>query len=116
MEASTSQRVLRAEELELRPDEFLVLVGGHPLRLTVRELALLEALMQRAGRIVSRDELFRSVWRRAYRKDDRSVDVYVSKLRLKLEAAVPQRRFIHTHFGFGYRFDPEPRRPPLRLA
>jgi DNA-binding response OmpR family regulator len=116
MEASSHHRVLRAEELELRPDEFLALVAGHPLRLTVRELALLEALMQRCGRIVSREELYRSVWGRAYRRDDRSVDVYVSKLRLKLEAAIPDRRFIHTHFGFGYRFDPERARPPLRLA
>jgi DNA-binding response OmpR family regulator len=42
-----------------------------------------------------------------FRKDDRSVDVYVRKLRHKLELAVPEWRFIHTHFGFGYRFAAE---------
>jgi DNA-binding response OmpR family regulator len=42
-----------------------------------------------------------------YRKSDRSVDVYVAKLRQKLEEALPGRRFIDTHFGFGYRFSPE---------
>ncbi|HYY20643.1 MAG TPA: helix-turn-helix domain-containing protein [Thermoleophilaceae bacterium] len=109
MEASSNPRVLRAEELELRPYEFLALAAGHPLRLTVRELTLLQALMERSGRIVAREELYRAAWGRAYRSEDRSVDVYVAKLRVKLESAIPERRFIHTHFGFGYRFDPEPR-------
>jgi DNA-binding response OmpR family regulator len=39
---------------------------------------------------------------------DRSVDVYVHKLRTKLADALPEWGFIHTHFGFGYRFQPEP--------
>jgi DNA-binding response OmpR family regulator len=42
------------------------------------------------------------------RRDDRSVDVYVHKLRSKLAGVVPDRSFIHTHFGFGYRLEPEP--------
>jgi DNA-binding response OmpR family regulator len=100
--------VLQAGELELRPDEFVVLVGGHPLPLTVRELNLLTALMERGGRIVSRDELYRVVWGDFRRKDDRSVDVYVGRIRHKLADAVPGWSFIHTHFGFGYRFEPEP--------
>jgi DNA-binding response OmpR family regulator len=100
--------VLQAGELELRPDEFLVLAGGSPLAVTVRELNLLSALMERTGRIVSRDELYRVVWGDFRRKDDRSVDVYVGRIRHKLAEAVPGRSFIHTHFGFGYRFEPEP--------
>jgi DNA-binding response OmpR family regulator len=94
--------------LEVRPDEFLAKVDEQPIPLTVRELALLGALAARQGRIVSRAELYEAVWSRPFRKDDRSVDVYVRKLRHKLELAVPDWRFIHTHFGFGYRFDPEP--------
>ena len=50
------------------------------------------------------------MWGGELRPGDRSVDVYVSKLRGKLEAALPDRRFIHTHQGFGYRFQPEPSR------
>jgi hypothetical protein len=50
------------------------------------------------------------VWGGDLRPGDRSVDVYVSKLRGKLELALPDRRFIHTHQGFGYRFQPEPSR------
>jgi DNA-binding response OmpR family regulator len=95
-------------ELEVRPEEFTALVEGRPLYLTVRELDLLNALVERQGRIVSREELYRVVWGEEYRKHDRSVDVYVGKLRQKLERALPRRQFIHTHFGFGYRFDPEP--------
>ena len=94
--------------LEVRPDEFVAKVDEQPIPLTVRELALLDALVERKGRIVSRQELFSAVWDRPFRKDDRSVDVYVRKVRHKLELAVPEWRFIHTHFGFGYRFDPEP--------
>ena len=81
---------------------------GQPLNLTARELELLTALIEREGRIVSREELYRSVWGEPYRKSDRSVDVYVGKLRQKLDDAVPGRRFIHTHFGFGYRFQAQP--------
>jgi DNA-binding response OmpR family regulator len=106
MEAATSS-VMRAELLEIRPDEFLALAEGRPIPLTVRELALLCALAERPGRIVSREELYSAVWQRPYRKDDRSVDVYVRKLRHKLELALPEWAFIHTHFGFGYRFAPE---------
>ncbi len=99
---------LRVGDLELRPAEFLALADDRPINLTARELDLLTALVRRAGRIVSREELYRTVWGEPYRKTDRSVDVYVGKLRTKLADALPGRRFIHTHFGFGYRFQAEP--------
>lgn len=105
-----AESVLQAGELELRADEFLVLAGGRPLAMTVRELNLLTALMERSGRIVSRDELYRVVWGDFRRKDDRSVDVYIGRLRHKLADVLPEQSFIHTHFGFGYRFAPEPSR------
>ena len=104
MEASGS--VLHAGDLEIRPAEFTALVNGRPLPLTVRELQLLTALAERKGRIVSRAELYAVVWGEPYRKADRSVDVYIGKLRQKLAAALPGGNFIHTHFGFGYRFTP----------
>ena len=50
----------------------------------------------------------RSAWGRDLRPGDRAIDVYVHKLRAKLETALPGRRFIHTHVGLGYRFSPEP--------
>jgi DNA-binding response OmpR family regulator len=75
--------------------------------LSIRELRLLTELARRADRIMAREELFRLVWGREMRPGDRSVDVYVRKLRVKLEEALPGWRFIHTHFGFGYRLSAE---------
>jgi DNA-binding response OmpR family regulator len=106
-----AQRVLRAGELEIRPDDYLALVNGHALILSARELALLTTLVEEQGRIVPRAELYARVWGSEMRADDRSVDVYIHKLRVKLAGALPDRQFIHTHFGFGYRL--EPRRSQL---
>jgi DNA-binding response OmpR family regulator len=103
MEAAMRSVPLRIGELEIRPDEFVAELGGERLALTVRELELLTALAERSGRIVSREELYRVVWGEPYRKTDRSVDVYVGKVRQKLEHVRPGRELIHTHFGFGYR-------------
>ena len=104
MEAATEISPLFAGDLEIRPGEFTAIAGDQPLNLTSRELDLLTALVERKGRIVTREELYRTVWGEHYRKADRSVDVYVARLRQKLEEALPGQRFIHTHFGFGYRF------------
>ncbi|HEU0019544.1 MAG TPA: winged helix-turn-helix domain-containing protein [Thermoleophilaceae bacterium] len=110
MEAAIQTQVLRSGSIEIHPNEFLALAGGRPLNLTARELALLTTLVLRQGRIVSREEIYAAVWDEPYRKSDRSVDVYVAKLRQKLDRALPNARFIHTHFGFGYRLEQEP--PP----
>jgi DNA-binding response OmpR family regulator len=103
-----SADILYAGELEIRLGEGLVLATGQALTLSVREFELLAAMARRAGAIVTRHELYDAVWGGELRSGDRSVDVYVSKLRGKLEAAMPDRRFIHTHPGFGYRFQPQP--------
>ena len=103
-----SGEIIRAGELEIRPSEFLALAGGRALTLSLRELGLLAALGRRQGRVVPREELYETVWGAPMRADDRSVDVYVHKLRTKLATALPDQRFIHTHFGFGYRLEPEP--------
>jgi DNA-binding response OmpR family regulator len=95
-----------AGRLEIRPADNAALVDGRPLTLTVRELQLLTELAQNAERVMTRNELYARVWRRSYRKSDRSVDVYIGRLRTKLGRALPGRRFIHTHTGIGYRFSP----------
>jgi DNA-binding response OmpR family regulator len=93
--------------LEIVPEEHLARAGGKPMMLSIRELRLLTELARRADRIMSREELFELVWGRNMRPGDRSVDVYVRKLRVKLDDALPEWRFIHTHFGFGYRLTAE---------
>ena len=96
-----------AGRLEIRPAEYAALVDGRPLTLTVRELQVLTELAHNAERVMTRQELYQAVWGREYRKSDRSVDVYVGRLRTKLDRVLPGRRFIHTHTGIGYRFSPQ---------
>jgi DNA-binding response OmpR family regulator len=98
-----ADQVLRVGALEVRPDEFVAAVEGRALDLTVRELQLLTALARRHDRIVTRQELYTAVWQRPYRANERSVDVYVKRLRRKLAKELPGSEYIHTHYGFGYR-------------
>jgi DNA-binding response OmpR family regulator len=105
--ANPGREVIAVGPLEILPEEHLVRARGRALMLSIRELRLLTELARREDRIMSREELFRLVWGREMRRGDRSVDVYVRKLRVKLETALPEWRFIHTHFGFGYRLAAE---------
>jgi DNA-binding response OmpR family regulator len=97
-----------AGELEIRSDRFEAFAGGRPLGLTRREFELLWAMAQAHGRVVERHDLYQRVWGWTMPHGDRSVDVFVRKLRQKLERGSPGWTYIHTHFGVGYRFEPEP--------
>lgn len=104
---------LVAGELEFRLDRYEVRAAGRPVDLTKREYELLLLLARANGRVMKRDDVYQRVWGYAMARGDRSVDVFVRKLRHKLEAASPGWRYIHTHFGIGYRFDPECRDAPV---
>jgi DNA-binding response OmpR family regulator len=108
MRSIDGPEVLRAGQLEVRPGDHIVRAGERTVPMSVRELELLAALARQPGRVIPRDELYATVWGGELRAQDRSVDVYVHKLRSKLAGALPDWCFIHTHFGFGYRFEPEP--------
>ena len=95
-------------ELEIRPDQFQAFVGEVGVDLTRREFELIELLAEAQGQVIQREEIYQRVWGYAMVHGDRSVDVFVRKLRLKLEQASPRWRYIHTHFGIGYRFAAEP--------
>jgi DNA-binding response OmpR family regulator len=97
-----------AGPLEIRPAEYQVLAHGRRVNLTVREFELFWALAERPDRVVRRSELYERVWGGPMAPRDRSVDVFVRKLRRKLALASPGWGYIHTHFGIGYRFTPEP--------
>jgi DNA-binding response OmpR family regulator len=105
--AQSHREVLDVGPLQILPEEHLARASGRALMLSIRELRLLTELARRVDRIVPREELFSLVWGRDMRHGDRSVDVYVRKLRVKLDAALPGWDFIHTHFGFGYRMTAE---------
>ncbi len=93
-----------AGEVEIRPEMFEAFVGGRAIGLTRREFELLQLLAGSQGRVVPRERIYERVWGYQMAHGDRSVDVFVRKLRRKLEAASPGWRYVHTHFGVGYRF------------
>jgi DNA-binding response OmpR family regulator len=97
-----------AGELEIRSDRFQAFVAGVSVDLTRREFELIELLAGSEGRVLEREEIYQRVWGYAMARGDRSVDVFVRKLRQKLEKASADWRYIHTHFGVGYRFAAEP--------
>ena len=93
-------------EITIRPDLYQAYVGEHSLELTAREFEILQLLAQ-SDRVLRREEIYERVWGYAMAHGDRSVDVFVRKLRQKLRAISPSWSYIHTHFGVGYRFAPE---------
>jgi DNA-binding response OmpR family regulator len=94
-------------EITIRPDLYQAYAGELSLELTAREFEILHLLSQ-SDRVLRREEIYERVWGYAMAHGDRSVDVFVRKLRQKLRTASPQWSYIHTHFGVGYRFAPEP--------
>src|ERR1700759_1627160 len=99
--------ILSAGPLEIRPAQHVACVGTTTLNLTRHELGLLIALARKSGAVIGREELAEQAWGRPLGSVDRSVDVYVRRLRQKLADAAPGWEFIHTHFAFGYRFGAE---------
>jgi DNA-binding response OmpR family regulator len=102
----TEMGPLVAGELEIRADQYQAFVGQRNLDLTRREFELLRLLAAAEGKVLQREEIYQEVWGYAMAHGDRSVDVFVRKLRQKLEKASPDWEYIHTHFGVGYRFEP----------
>jgi DNA-binding response OmpR family regulator len=98
---------LQAGELEIRADQFQAFAAGRSMDLTRREFEVLQLLAQAEGKVLQREEIYQAVWGYAMAHGDRSVDVFIRKVRQKLEKASPDWSYIHTHFGVGYRFDPE---------
>jgi DNA-binding response OmpR family regulator len=95
-------------EVEIRADQFQAFVRGASVELTRREFELIQLLADAEGQVLQREEIYQRVWGYAMVHGDRSVDVFVRKLRSKLERVSPEWRYIHTHFGIGYRFAAEP--------
>jgi DNA-binding response OmpR family regulator len=94
-------------EITIRPDLYQAYAGEISLELTAREFEILHLLSQ-SDRVLRREEIYERVWGYAMAHGDRSVDVFVRKLRQKLRNASSQWSYIHTHFGVGYRFAPVP--------
>ena len=106
-QAPLEEESIAAGELSIRPDRFDAYVGGEPASLSRKEYELLFELAAADGRVLEREDIYQRVWGYTMARGDRSVDVFVRKLRQKLERISPEWRYVHTHFGVGYRFSAE---------
>ncbi|MGA3203527.1 MAG: response regulator transcription factor [Bryobacteraceae bacterium] len=99
-------KVLRSGELELDRARCRVHLNGGEVTLTATEFRLLEFLMSRPGVVFSREQLLDAVWGHDRAVTDRTVDVYILRLRQKIETA-EESTFIRSVRGFGYSFNAE---------
>ena len=94
------------EELRIDPGTVQAYVAGRSANLTPTEFRLLHALALERGRVVTRDELLQKLWGRRQTRRDRTVDVFVRKLRDKIDRQAPTHAFVHTRYGVGYKLEP----------
>ncbi|MEI7888824.1 MAG: response regulator transcription factor, partial [Actinomycetes bacterium] len=92
-----------AGDLSIRADQFQAFCEGRSLDLTRREFELLHLLADNPGNVLEREEIYQRVWGFQMAHGDRSVDVFIRKLRQKIAVFSPDWDYIHTHFGVGYR-------------
>lgn len=108
VEAALNVPAIRLGNLVLWPGECQGFAADRRLDLTRREFQVLHALASHPGHVLSKELIHELAWGPPLPGPrDRSVHVYVRKVRVKLERAAPHCRYIHTHFGLGYRFEPE---------
>ena len=100
---------IEIEELRIDPREVQAYVDGSSAELTPTEFKLLYTLALDRGRVVTRDELLQKVWGRRETHRDRTVDVFVRRLRQKVDRRATRHSFIQTRFGVGYKLEPEPK-------
>ena len=100
---------IEIEELHVNPREVQAYVDGENAGLTPTEFRLLYVLALDRGRVVTRDELLQRIWGRREGHRDRTVDVFVRKLREKIDRPAPRHTFIQTRYGVGYSLEPVPK-------
>jgi DNA-binding response OmpR family regulator len=84
-------------------------VDGKSAQLTPTEFRLLYALALERGRVMTRDELLQKIWGRRQTHRDRTVDVFVRKVRDKLETLGPRHTYVQTRYGVGYKVEAVPK-------
>jgi two-component system phosphate regulon response regulator PhoB len=97
--------VLRLGDLEIDVSSMTVQVQGRNVMTTVREFRLLEYLATHRGRVMTRDQLLDAVWKETPFVTPRSIDVYIRRLREKIEPDPRHPRYLKTLRGIGYRFE-----------
>ncbi len=97
-----------AGELEIQASVYQVFARGRDVKLTRREFEVIELLASHEGCALERGFIYESLWGYPMNRGDRSVDVFIRKIRQKLEVASPEWQYIHTQFRLGYSFSAVP--------
>jgi DNA-binding response OmpR family regulator len=97
---------IEIEELRIDPREVQAYIDGTSAELTPTEFRLLYALALDRGRVTTRDELLQKIWGRRESHRDRTVDVFVRRLREKIDGPASKHTFIQTRYGVGYKLEP----------
>src|ERR687893_3028210 len=100
---------IEAEGLRIDPLNVQAYVDGRSADLTPTEFRLLYALALDRGRVLTRDELLQNVWVRRATHRDRTVDVFVRKLREKVDGRASRHTFVQTRYGVGYKLEATPK-------
>jgi two-component system alkaline phosphatase synthesis response regulator PhoP len=100
---------IEIEELRIDPREVQAFVDGSSAELTPTEFKLIYTLALDRGRVVTRDELLQKVWGRRETHRDRTVDVFVRRLRKKVDDRAATHTFVQTRFGVGYKLEAVPK-------
>jgi len=104
-ERPLSPTPIRIADIEIDPGAMVLSVRGRPVTTTATEFRLLDYFARHAGRVFTRDQLLDSVWRDTAFVTPRSVDVYVRRIREKIEPDPENPRYLKTVRGAGYRFE-----------
>ncbi len=104
-DGQTLQRI-KVGDLEISPEEGIVLKGEEEVHLTKTEFKLLVELAGQPGKVFSREVLLERVWGYDYFGDGRLVDVHVRRLRTKIEPDAANPRYVVTSRGMGYKLQP----------
>jgi len=100
---------IEIEELTINPREVQAYVDGDSAELTPTEFRLLYQLALDRGRVATRDELLQKLWGRRESHRDRTVDVFVRRLRDKVDRRASRHTFIQTRYGVGYKLEAVPK-------
>ena len=100
---------IELEELRIEPREVQAYVDGESAELTPTEFKLLYTLAQQPGRVATRDELLQKIWGRRETHRDRTVDVFVGRLRDKIDRRASKHTFVQTRYGVGYKLEAVPK-------
>lgn len=102
---SAARPPIRSGELLVDVTRYDAMAGGHSAGMTTREFEVFALLAENAGRVLTREDIYAGVWGSDTPSGDRSVDIFVSRIRLKLKRLSPNWSYLHTHVGLGYRFE-----------